>query len=249
MKLISLNIWGGALHRSLIDFFKAQQRKIDIFCLQEVWDHKNATREALEKAPEGTKVDILSDIAEVLPGYQFLFSPAQDNAEGLAIFLKKDIPIEREGEIFVFRSKNSMVGKDGKTLGRNLQFIQFSYEGKGYIVCHFHGLWTGDGKLDTPSRIEQSQKAISFLNNFQGSKKILCGDFNLLPNTESIKMLESGMRNLIRDFEITSTRNHYYKKEDPFADYMFVSPEVGVQCFKTLPVEVSDHLPLYLEFL
>ncbi len=247
VRLVSLNIWGGNLGQPLLEFFKAHQNRVDIFCLQEVWDHQNASVEVLQKAPEGTQVDILSRITEVLPGFQVRFSPAQDNAEGLAIFSKRDIPVEKHGEIFVFRSKDSMVGNDGRTLGRNLQYIQFILNGQMYTVCHFHGLWTGEGKLDTPPRIKQSQKIISFLKNVQGSKKILCGDFNLLPNTQSLSILEDGMRNLIKEYGITSTRSHYYTKQSSFADYILVSSDVRVMSFKTLPFNVSDHLPLYIE--
>jgi endonuclease/exonuclease/phosphatase family metal-dependent hydrolase len=231
-----------------MDFFHSQKSRIDIFCLQEVWDHRLASEEGLKKAPRGTRVDILSHLIDSLAGFQVFFAPAQDNAEGVAFFVKNGIKIDHQGDVFVFRSRDSMVENDGKTLGRNLQFIQFKKGGEAYTVCHFHGLWTGDGKGDTPSRIDQSKKIKSFLKSVQGSKKILCGDFNLLPETQSIKILEDGMRNLIKEYGIRSTRNDYYQKKDPYADYVFVSGEVNVKSFRTLPVAVSDHLPLYLEF-
>lgn len=248
MKLITLNIWGGTLFQPLIDFFQIQKDKFEIFCLQEVWNHNQVSDEALKKAPRGIKVDILSHLMEALPGFQVFFAPAQENAEGLAFFVKNVISIENQGDLFVFRSRDAMAENDGRTLGRNLQYIQFKKGEESYTVCHFHGLWTGDGKDDTPSRIDQSQKVISFLKSVQGSKKILCGDFNLLPDTQSIRILEDGMRNLIKEYGITSTRNHYYTKKDSHADYILVSADVNVKSFGVLSVAVSDHLPLYLEF-
>lgn len=56
------------------------------------------------------------------------------------------------------------------------------------------------------------------------------------------------MKNLIKDFGITSTRSSYYKKPVRFADYTFVSEGIKINDFKVLPDEVSDHLAMYLDF-
>ncbi len=247
MKVISLNIWGGRVFQPLMDFFHEKKEEIDIFCLQEVWSHHQGAEEALKKAPQGTKVDILSHLVDALPEFQVFFAPAQDQASGLAIFVKRGHTIGHLGDPFIFRSRDSMVENDGRTLGRNLQYIQFDLGGKKFTISHFHGLWTGDGKKDTPSRIEQSKKVRSILDPMEGAK-ILCGDFNVVPNTESLNILERNMRNLIDENGITSTRSHYYGKSDRFADYILISPDVEVIKFEVLPHVVSDHLPLYLEF-
>jgi len=88
--------------------------------------------------------------------------------------------------------------------------------------------------------------------------QIVIGDFNLLPDTESIKKFEVyGYQNLIEDFAIKSTRNRIaweqFKNEPGFvkqhyADYCFVSKDVKVKKFTVPNIEVSDHLPLILEF-
>ncbi|KKU05473.1 MAG: Endonuclease/exonuclease/phosphatase [Parcubacteria group bacterium GW2011_GWA2_45_30] len=131
---------------------------------------------------------------------------------------------------------------------RNVQYVRFSQNGIHYTICNFHGHWKPHtNKEDLPERIEQSQKIVEFLKP-EKSKKILCGDFNLAPHTQSIRILEDGMRNLVKEYGITSTRSHYYTKDGKFADYILVSPEVEVKDFKVLPDVVSDHLPLYLEF-
>ncbi len=57
-------------------------------------------------------------------------------------------------------------------------------------VVNFHGLWNGKGKTDTPDRIAQSQNILRFLEGVDG-EIILCGDFNLLPDTESLRMFEA----------------------------------------------------------
>ena len=55
------------------------------------------------------------------------------------------------------------------------------------------------------------------------------------------------MRNLIKEYGITSTRTSFYEKENKFADHAFVSSDIEVVDFKVLPDEVSDHAALYLE--
>jgi len=85
------------------------------------------------------------------------------------------------------------------------------------------------------------------MNKFDG-EKILCGDFNLNPNTQSVSILDRGMKNLIKNFKITSTRSSLYKKDEKFADYMIVSNGINIVNFKVKEDLVSDHLPLYLEF-
>ena len=62
-------------------------------------------------------------------------------------------------------------------------------------------------------------------------------------------MLESaGLRNLVAEFGVTSTRTSLYTRPEPFADYVFVSDGIHVRDFRVLTDEVSDHAPLLLEF-
>ncbi|MDO8953631.1 MAG: hypothetical protein Q7V63_02130 [Gammaproteobacteria bacterium] len=56
------------------------------------------------------------------------------------------------------------------------------------------------------------------------------------------------MENLIRRHHIKSTRTSYYAKDEKFADYVFVSPDINVNHFSAMADEVSDHAPLLLDF-
>ena len=95
---------------------------------------------------------------------------------------------------------------------------------------------------------------MEFLNGV-GGPKILCGDFNLFPDTKSIAVLKQVMKSLTDEFGIETTRSrlHFenFKGEaipDTISDYMFVSPEVRVDSFSVPDIEISDHLPLVLDF-
>jgi endonuclease/exonuclease/phosphatase family metal-dependent hydrolase len=131
---------------------------------------------------------------------------------------------------------------------RNLQFATVDGPAGPLSVVNFHGLWNGLGKGDSDERIAQSRRIIDFLRG-RREPLVLCGDFNLLPETESLRMLESaGLRNLVAEFGVRSTRTSLYRRPERFADYVFVSDGIDVGDFRVLPDEVSDHAPLLLEF-
>lgn len=66
-------------------------------------------------------------------------------------------------------------------------------------------------------------------------------------------MLEKGMINLIKEYKIPTTRNklavRYDQIIDKFADYIIVSSGVKVLDFQVPNIEISDHLPMILEFV
>jgi len=245
LKIISLNIWGGRRVDELVDFLKRHQ-DVDIFCFQEVF---NTERELEREAIKESVKNIFSQIAKVLPNHCGYFCSEQDDDEGDAMFMHKSLIVVEDDHIFIHRWRNAMdmsKGEDGRMLGRILQYIQLNWGGKHLTVAHMHGLWNGQGKTDSDDRLAQSKRVKDFLDKQDGAK-VLVGDFNLLPETKSIQMLEDGIRNLIKDFGITSTRSSLYEKEERYADYAFVSPDVKVKTFAVLPDTVSDHSPLYLE--
>jgi endonuclease/exonuclease/phosphatase family metal-dependent hydrolase len=241
MKLISLNTWGGRALPELLDFLR-KNRDTDIFCLQEIYheaDPKIVDKEWLEDS-----LNLYNDITATLPHHMGYFRPSISNWYGLAMFVRKDLVIAEEGDVWVYEVPAYVSGGNHP---RNLQYIRFAHESREYLVANVHGLWNGMGKTDSEHRLEQSQRIKKFLDSFAGPKMV-CGDFNLLPETESVRILEEGMRNLIREHNIASTRTHLYPKPGKHADYIFVSPDVTVKRFEVLPDVVSDHAPLLLEF-
>lgn len=243
MKIITLNIWGGQIKEELLRFFKKYE-SIDVFLLQEVYH--NAT----EKTAWGPKSkEIFREIGEVLQDHKGYFAPAEAGEWGLAAFVKKTIQIKEYGDVFVYRYKDAMVNKDGALLGKNLQYLIVRENDKEHAILNFHGLWNGKGKLDSEDRLNQSKKIVDFVRTLSHDL-VLCGDFNLRPDTQSLKMIENelNLKNLISMHGITSTRTSHYQKSEKFADYIFVSKGVQVNDFKILPDEASDHAALYLDF-
>ncbi len=257
MKLISLNTWGGKIYQPLIEFIKQQAKDTDIFCLQEVFSTTEDISEDL-----GFKVNLYQEIVKNLSHHKGYFTSSIDNylagsfqknftdynlSSGLTIFIKKELKIINHGDFFLFGNKKSYHLNDFNSMPKNAQYINFNINDKQFIILNIHGIWLREGKNDNPSRLKQSEKIKQFLDNQKG-KKILCGDFNLDINTESLKILEENMTNLIKKYNIQTTRNEHFPGAEKFADYIFASNDINIESFTVPDVDISDHLPMILEF-
>jgi endonuclease/exonuclease/phosphatase family metal-dependent hydrolase len=242
MKLITLNIWGGRVRAPFLDFVISHEKNTDIFCFQEVY-HNAPAQISDENAP--VSLNIFSELLELLPDFKGFFKPVVNNIYGICTFVRKTIEVLGEGDIQIY--DNPTYSGIGPHHSRNMQWLQVRIGDQIYSILNVHGLWNGKGKSDSPDRILQSQKIREFMDKLS-TPKILCGDFNLRPDTESMKIIEDKMHNLIHLHQVSSTRTSLYKKEEKFADYILISPEIKTHCFTVLDHEVSDHKPLFLEF-
>ncbi len=234
----------GIVRDPLLGFF-SKYKDVDIFCLQEIYKSALGSQQHPEYQVE---LELFERIQEVLrESHEGYFQPSATPRYGIAMFVRKTIPVLEEGAVFIYENKEWREGSERGNHSRNLQYVRIQVNGHPLFLAHAHGLWRqGTNKMDLPERIEQSNRIVDFLARFN-EPKVLAGDFNLNPGTQSISILERGMKNLIKEHSISSTRTSFYKKEGKFADYIFVSPGVQVAAFKILPDEVSDHAALYLE--
>ncbi|MFY9463395.1 MAG: endonuclease/exonuclease/phosphatase family protein [Candidatus Sungiibacteriota bacterium] len=262
MKIIFLNIWGGKMYETLMAFLRAAAPDTDFFCLQEVFDSPKKNR----TVSWGGRADIYRDLCAALPDFTPYYAIAMHDfdgdyatdfplSHGIAIFAKKSASwrMLSHGD-FVIAGEGWPNHGDIKAFPHKLQYIRFEKNGAPYTLAHIHGTAYPGDKRDTPERIAQSQKIIDFLADERG-EKILGGDFNLMPDTESIRMIErTNLRNLITDFHITTTRSplsygHYPASDRQyFADFAFTSPSIRVNGSHVPQIEISDHLPLVIEY-
>ncbi len=253
MQLLTLNIWGGKLLEPLLQFVSEQATATDVFCFQEMY---RAPHDQL--ISRDMHADLFGLISQKLPNHQGFFAPHLRGYDlsgkvgfklesGLAIFVRKTFKVDECSDFFIFRNGFDLENNDIATIPRNLQYLKFATPDKNYLISHFHGLWFPKTKLDTEDRLKQSQTIRHFLDS-RPEAKLLCGDFNLLPTTQSVQILEQGMTNLITKYKIPTTRNRHYQREEKHADYVLVSPEITDLSCEALNVEVSDHLPVKVEF-
>ena len=253
MELITLNTWGGRAGRDGLLKFLEEHKDIDVFCLQEIW---SAPYEHLEGINAGNRpIDHkeimthgMQEISLLLSEHQSYFHPHHLENYGLQMLVKKNLDAAENGDVFVYKEKGYIPEGDVGNHGRNIQYVTLETKMGFVTVMNFHGLWNGKGKTDSEDRINQSKRIVEFVNRIQNDF-VLCGDFNLLPDTESIRILEeAGFRNLIKEYGVQSTRTSHYQKPEKHADYIFVTKGIDVKNFQVLSDVVSDHAPLFLDF-
>ncbi len=260
MKLISLNVWGGKMFEPLMDFIKLQSKDTDIFCFQEI-----LTTTSDKTVVNNYRVNLLDELKSVLPNFDCYFISLSktfdsegsdvdfDLEQGHAIFAKKGIKVGKHQDKLLLGKKFAKhYNADYSDFPIDVQYIEISSNNKKYTINNFHGRSYPGSKLDTPDRLQQSKKLAEVIKNQTGAR-ILIGDFNLMPETQSIALLEEGMVNLIKKFNIQETRgslNPYLEHPDwqHFADFAFVSTDISVKSFALPDARVSDHMPMILEF-
>ena len=253
MKLLSLNLWGGHVYESRMDFLKEHAATVDIFCFQEVFSTSADYGQSAQ-----ARSNIYQEIEKVLPDFRGYFNGEQDSVRnhdwvdfpvsyGLATFIRSSVPVKNFGDFVMYGYEQGTDQQGDMPTGPgNLQYFELDVNGTSVTVANVQGLWSDLEETDSPNHIQQSERVAQYLQG-QPGEKILCGDFNLMPTTKSLAILEQGMRNLVKEKE-TAPDGQLYEREDKQANYTLVSPGVTVHGFSVMPDVVSDHLAMSLEF-
>lgn len=237
MRIIFLNTWHGKVWEKLKQYIFDESASCDIFCLTEV--------------DPGLEIKLVELLPGHKPYYEELIPVKYLNGglDGQSIFVKNGIDVVNSGKQYLYDVSETDCGA--------LQTMELSVGNKKIFLGSIHGKAMPGEKLDTPERIKQSEKLIEYFKDKEGLK-IIGGDFNLSLETNSVKMFsEVGYLNLIEKYKIKSTRNELsweqFKKTANFrkqyyADYLFISKDVKIKNFEVPNIEISDHLPLVLDF-
>jgi len=122
--------------------------------------------------------------------------------------------------------------------------------GKKLRILNYHGVWTRN-KMGTEKSMTANNIIKKLALQAEG-EVIICGDFNLFPDTPSMKMFEGDFISLGDTYNIKTTRPpsnelHAESKRN-VVDYIWVSKGIKVEDFQVVESNVSDHLPLVLNF-
>ncbi len=255
IKIITLNIFNGEFLEKCIDFLKTENP--DIFVLQEVYDSQ-AT--ALDK-----RFHSLETLKQEFKHYFCFYSRAYfkeiegnkvDN--GNAVFSK--FAILKKKTIFYYREYTSRSAETVKQFfltPRNLQHVVLTTDDAVVNIFNTQGVWGLDGK-DNKDRLKMSEVIVDQIKNKK--KIILAGDFNVSPNTKTIRDLEKYLVSVFNG-ELKTTFN--MKQKIPFSqqasfldeenvkgfatavvDMIFVSPDIKVIDHYCPQLDISDHFPL-----
>ncbi|MGE3872082.1 MAG: endonuclease/exonuclease/phosphatase family protein [Parvibaculaceae bacterium] len=265
MRIVSLNAWGGRLWEVLTPYLA--ETDPDVLCLQEVTHTAEARSDWLVYRDHGMELpqraNLFAEVSQLLPAHQAFFCPAArgelwDGASrvtsewGLATFVRRTYPVIGQVQDFI-HGTFSATGWGEHPRARNAHGVRL-YDCAGAFavtIVHLHGLRELAGKGDSPHRVAQAVALVDLIGRLrrQGERLVVCGDFNVLPESSTLRLLaEIGLTELVTANGHRDTRTSYYRKPDRFADYMLVSPEVGLHRFDVVSApEVSDHRALLLD--
>ncbi|MCR9237995.1 MAG: endonuclease/exonuclease/phosphatase family protein [Alphaproteobacteria bacterium] len=266
MKIMSLNGWGGRLGAELLAY--VTQADPDVLCLQEVVHTPGTQKDWLSYRDQGLELpqraNFFAEVSKSLPNHRAIFCPAAqgdlwDGPEripsqwGLATFIRDTMPVIAQHQGFV-HGTFSANGYGAHPRSRSAHAVRlFDFEQQvPVVIAHMHGLRDLAGKHDTPERLVQARKLAELTQSVAqpGDPIIVCGDFNVLPDSETFSILgELGLTDLVQSAGGGGTRTSHYTKPGRFADYMLVNAALTVSSFDIVrDPEVSDHCPLVLEF-
>lgn len=241
MKLMQLNVWSGRLQNeisSLID-----QEKPDIICLQEAI--------SFEKDDAGmflTIENILEkhDLRYVNMAPVFSFKLMNGIAQFGNCILSR-LPILKSEVIFTnLNMRDDFDFNEHNANVRNFAHSEINIKGNLYHIITHHGYHVKEHKEGNEDTLAQMHKLGSYLDSLEG-RIILTGDFNLSPDSQSMRLINQRLDNHSLIGGLKTTRTQFTRKTE-VCDYIFSNNNVKVKRFWASDHLVSDHMALFLEF-
>lgn len=258
-----MNAWGGAMFDALAAWLPTCGA--EIVCLQEVT--RTPGLEGWTEFDDGERrlpqrANLFEDVQKLLPRHQAAFvasdaGPVQDadgqwhrQDFGIAMFIDESIPVIGNASAFVhgeFVDHISWATTDRPRVAQGVRLVERASD-RMVSVVHLHGLRDPDGKADTPPRQAQADRLAAMVTRLRAPDDlvVVCGDLNLLPDSETFEILGAiGLVDLVGEAD---TRTSRYAKNVRHANYLLISEpdQVSGFCTPATP-EVSDHRPLVLD--
>jgi endonuclease/exonuclease/phosphatase family metal-dependent hydrolase len=264
VRLVCLNGWGGTLGEALVDWIATTAP--DVLCLQEVVhtpdcpDPWATYRDGNHILPQ--RANLYTEVARALPHHSATFCPAArgvlwqgDRAIpsywGLATYIGPRLIVTAQAQGFVHK-RFSAHGYGDHPRSRSAHALRLFVPGsdRHLSVTQMHGLRDPAGKHDTPARDAQARRFLALSDQVSepGDIRILCGDFNVGPDSRTLALLAAAsFTELVTARGHPGTRTSQYRKPGRFADYMLIDQPQAMVTFDVIrSPEVSDHCPMLL---
>lgn len=241
MKLIQLNVWwGGKLGYNIRELL--EQEKPDIICLQEAISAKRS--DSLFYTAEQVAKDLDINNLSFSPLISFSFMHHKVSM-GNAILAKHDI-VESVTKFTNLEHVENFDFSIHDYNVRNFLHTKIDVNGKQVNVITHHGYHVRDHKNGTAETDKQCQEIADYIKKLDGPI-ILTGDFNLSPDSNSLKPINNLLKNLPVEHKVKTTRNFLTHKQE-VCDFIFINDMVKEKHFEVSEKVVSDHAALVLEF-
>jgi endonuclease/exonuclease/phosphatase family metal-dependent hydrolase len=245
---MQLNIWAGRLIYPLLEQIR-EKIQPDIICMQEVIDLKGTS---------GNFFATLDDI-QIASGLSYKYmSPNLDfrfmNRKayyGNAILSRFELSYKNT---FTTHGEYAADFDWGKHENDNIRSVQhIKLKNSNLNILNTHGFFVPSTKLGNEQTMQQNRAILDYAQSLN-SPIIICGDFNLVPESESIQLLDRHFTNLVAKSGAMSTystinwNNKTHKWDELVCDYIFTSPDIKINKFEISEEIVSDHKALILDF-
>ncbi|MEX2340763.1 MAG: endonuclease/exonuclease/phosphatase family protein [Candidatus Paceibacterota bacterium] len=243
MKILQLNIWGGKLEKQLALFLNREDA--DVVCLQEV------------VSVEGGRSYFFLDIHEILAktSYKYFYhTPSwsgkymrREASWGNCILSKT--PFKKQHNFYTYLEEVTdfdFLEDTDHNAGRSLQHVVVETD-KGMLnILNHHGHHVHEHKNGDDETLRQCGLIADYAKKLEG-QVVLCGDFNLVPDSLSLEQINAVLVNHVKERGILSTRTPLTHKTEA-CDFIFTSPDIEVKNFQVLDDIVSDHKALTIKF-
>lgn len=243
MKIIQLNIWQGKLGRQIIDFL--QSEKPDFVCMQEVNDLKGRAGYKFFNTLDEIKQQAGFKEAVMSASYSSRYME-REMEYGNAVL--SQWPIVNSQKIFTRGEymRNFDIEKNDDNV-RNLQIINVNVGDKPLTILNHHGHHIHGSALGNDETLRQMRLIATEIDKIKGPL-IMCGDFNLSPDSESLAIVNQKLTNLTVANDLQNTLSRLHPAQGVACDYIFVNDQIKVKNFEMSAKLVSDHKALILEF-
>lgn len=241
MRVLQLNTWGGRLGSQIRNMIHREMP--DLVCFQE------AIR------VQGGGGFVFDELGEIAKGTNFrhcYFSPCfswnlmkREAQSGLATLSMK--PFRETNNVFTrLEHIRNFDILDTDYNVRSLQHVTVEQDGSTIHILNHHGHHIPNHKDGDDETLRQCQMIVDYIDKLKGSV-VLCGDFNLKPDAESLELINERLVNHVKERNILTTRTSLSEKNE-VCDYIFTSPDLEIKDFQVLDDVVSDHKALIVEF-
>jgi endonuclease/exonuclease/phosphatase family metal-dependent hydrolase len=240
MKILQLNIWGGKLGKQIVELI--ERERPDVVCFQE----------AIVLPHEGTLLFTQYGDIQKETGFEHsYFSPAfgftmMNHRADFGNAIMSRTPFVSQNTVFTRGDYNPTIDLvDGDYNMRNLQHAVVQHNEKDLHILNHHGHHLRQHKMGDEETLRQCTMIADYIHTLEGDV-VLCGDFNLAPESESLGVLNSLLTNHCIESGATTTRTVLTHKTE-VCDYIFTSRGLSAKNFKVLPDIASDHAALTVE--
>jgi endonuclease/exonuclease/phosphatase family metal-dependent hydrolase len=250
MKIVSLNLWnGGRLFDEAVQFLQAEAA--DLYFIQEAYNGHDGALESRFRTVDA--------FAKLFPSHHLYFAPVymdtrskEGNIEDGQLLMSR-WPLVDQKNVFVdvpYGEYDQDATTDFTQYPVTLQEATISVGGEDIKLINVHGPVNFDGTADTERRLKMKELILAHATQ----RTIVAGDFNIQPQTQTIRDLAAQLTDVFADYPRTTSFNVKRKNLDLYPGYaqavvdmMFVSPNWTVKTAVMPEVDVSDHLPLVVE--